>query len=196
MPSKRNTTAIDSDSEAAETDKPTPKKMRVRGRGKHLSVRQRAQVQATFLDAFAKTANVTESCEIAGIHRSTVYDWQEHDEAFSLQYHVAEAEANDRIRTEIRRRAIDGWDEDVYQLGHFAGKVRKYSDTLLIFHAKARMPEYRDKLDVKAQVQAGASDGTDDTPEAAALARGFLLGLGSLATRRVSDPDGPGVSGE
>jgi hypothetical protein len=103
-----------------------------------------------FLDAFAEHANVMLAAREAGIHRSTVYVWLEQDEEFSLAYNQAKENAKDVIRAEIKRRAVDGWDEEVYQLGHFAGKVHKYSDTLLIFQAKMLMPEYRDKsqLDV------------------------------------------------
>src|SRR5205807_601275 len=65
-------------------------------------------------------------------------------------YHLADAAANAHIEAEIRRRAMEGWDEPVYQQGARVGTVRKYSDTLLIFYAKRRMPEYREKqaLDV------------------------------------------------
>jgi hypothetical protein len=47
---------------------------------------------------------------------------------------------------EIRRRAIEGWNDPVYQMGQRVGSVRKYSDVLLIFLAKRLMPEYRDKV--------------------------------------------------
>jgi len=59
------------------------------------------------------------------------------------------------VREEIDRRARRGWSETVYQLAKRAGTVRKYSDTLLMFHAKARMPEYRDKQ----QVELSGKDG-------------------------------------
>ena len=117
----------------------TPKK-----RGRMPAIRRKA-AQAAFLAAFEKSANVTQACRAADIDRSTFYDWMEKYETFSLLYHQAEQTANDNIRAEIFRRGHDGWDEAVYQLGKYRGTVRKYSDTLLIFLAKARMPEFREK---------------------------------------------------
>ncbi len=101
-----------------------------------------------FLDSFAENANVMLSARAAGIDRSTVYKWLEHDQDFSLAFNLAKENAKDVLRAEIKRRAVDGWDEEVYQLGHYAGTVRKYSDTLLIFQAKMLMPEYRDKSQI------------------------------------------------
>lgn len=98
-----------------------------------------------FLDAFAEHGIVLKAAQSAGIDRRTVYKWLEHDEKFMLAFNQAKENARDIVRAEIHRRAIEGWDEEVYQLGKYAGTMRKYSDTLLIFHAKALMPEYRDK---------------------------------------------------
>jgi hypothetical protein len=107
-----------------------------------------------FLDSFSENANVMLSARAAGIDRSTVYKWLEHDETFSLAFNQAKENAKDVLRAEIYRRSVEGWDEDVYQLAKFAGTVRKYDTTLLIFHAKMMMPEYRDKqtVDVNANV--------------------------------------------
>ncbi|SRR6266567_1379143 len=101
--------------------------------------------QAAFLVAFAQTAIVLSSAQEAGISRQTVYAWLEHDEPFSLAFNQAKEDARDVLRAEIYRRAHDGWDEPVWGPTALKGIVRKYSDTLLIFHAKAMMPEYRDK---------------------------------------------------
>src|SRR6266566_289944 len=118
---------------------PTPKK--------RLSTKQK---QRLFLEVFAENANVLLSARAAGINRSTVYEWIEHDEDFFFAYNQAKEDAKDVLRAEIYRRGVAGWDEDVYQLGKYRGTVRKYSDTLLIFHTKMLCPEYRDKqsLDV------------------------------------------------
>jgi hypothetical protein len=111
--------------------------------------------QCLFLDAYARQANVMVAAKAAGISRQTVYNWLEHDQDFSFAYHQAKEAAKDVIRAEIFRRGHDGWDEPVYQMGYYAGTVHKYSDTLLIFHAKMLMPEYREKsqVDINAQVQ-------------------------------------------
>lgn len=105
--------------------------------------------KALFLESFALNANVMLSARAAGVSRQAVYQWLEKDEDFSHAFNLAKEEAKDTIRAEIYRRGVEGWDEDVYQLAKFAGTVRKYSDTLLIFHAKALMSEYRDKQQIE-----------------------------------------------
>lgn len=105
--------------------------------------------QKLFLQAYAEHANVLLASKIAGVDRRTVYSWIEHDEAFSFSYNQAKEDAKDALRAEIYRRGVEGYEEDVYQLGKFAGTVRKYDTSLLIFHAKMLMPEYRDKQQIE-----------------------------------------------
>ena len=120
----------------------------VKRRGK-LTDADRAIAKAAFLEAYAKTGIVRPAAEIAGVSRQTVYEWQEHDEAFTIGFNQARQAADDAIRAEIHRRAIEGIDKPVYQGGRMVGTIREYSDTLLIFQAKARMPEYRDKQQIE-----------------------------------------------
>ena len=119
-------------------------------KGQRMTTEQRLEAQATFLEAYEHSANILRAAEQTEISREIVYYWLEHDERFLFAYHLADAAANAHIEAEIRRRAMEGWDEPVYQQGARVGTVRKYSDTLLIFYAKRRMPEYREKqaLDV------------------------------------------------
>ena len=102
-------------------------------------------VQRLFLDAFSEHANVLMAARAAGIHRSTVYDWLEHDQDFSFVFNQAKEAAKDVLRAEIYRRGKEGWDEPVFQQGKFVDTVRKFDSTLLMFHAKMMMPEYREK---------------------------------------------------
>jgi hypothetical protein len=103
----------------------------------------------------------------AGIERRLVYYWQEHDETFALKFQVAEQEANDVIRAELFKRAVQGIEKPVVSMGKVVyqdGKPlmeRVYSDNLLSLLAKARMPEFRDKqsVDLHATVN-GAVDST------------------------------------
>jgi hypothetical protein len=101
--------------------------------------------QKLFLEAYAEHANVLLASQKAHIHRTTVYVWLETDEDFSFAYNQAKEDAKDVLRAEIYRRGKEGWDESVYESGVLTKTVRKYSDTLLIFHSKALMAEYRDK---------------------------------------------------
>jgi hypothetical protein len=138
---------------------------RTRRPGQRMTAVQRKATQEVFLQAFSMTANVRASCLKAGIDRSLVYQWQEHDDAFSFKFKQAELDANDMIRGELFRRAVQGVDEPVISVGKLVYvedknkkmvplTIKKYSDSLLSLLAKARMPEFRDqsKVDVNAQV--------------------------------------------
>lgn len=106
------------------------------------------QKQALFLASFAETANVLMSARLAGVSRQMVYKWMEHDEPFSFAYNQAKEDANDVLRAEIYRRGKEGYDEQVLVNGKIQ-TVHKYSDTLLIFLAKSRMAEFREKQQVE-----------------------------------------------
>lgn len=124
-------------------DKRTPQKKR--RRGQHLEVKERARIQERFLTIFAQTANVMLACRAVSIGRATVYEWRNTDGKFRLHWEDAEEEANETIEAEIHRRAIVGVEEPVHYQGRRIDTIRRYSDTLLIFLAKARMPhKYRD----------------------------------------------------
>src|SRR5260221_1751153 len=138
-PETRNVKQVKRETHAQVDTHLTPKK--------DLSTKDR---QRLFLEAFSEHANVLVAARAADISRQIVYTWLEHDEDFSFAYNQAKEDAKDVIRAEIYRRGHDGVEESVYQQGVFVQTVRKYSDTLLIFHAKMLMPEYREKttLDV------------------------------------------------
>ena len=110
-----------------------------------MSDEERAETQTLFLAAYERTANIITAADEVGIDRTLPYYWQEHDEQFSIAYGLADKAANALIEAEIRSRAIDGWLEPLVSAGQHVADVRKKSDTLLIFLAKRRMPEYRDK---------------------------------------------------
>lgn len=65
------------------------------------------------------------------------------EEEFEAQYLEARGRDPEAIRAEIRRRAIDGVEEDVYYQGDVVGQVRRYSDSLLAKLAEAHLPEYQ-----------------------------------------------------
>lgn len=160
-----------------------------------MNAKRRQEAQEAFLTAYAETGIITFAAVAANVARQTVYEWQEHDETFSLRFHEAEAIANDCIRSEIHRRAVTGWEEPVYQLAKYAGTVRKFSDTLLIFEAKRRMPEYRDKVDVKATIQGSVTHDINlaEDAEAASHVTAYFRRLTQL---RADESAGTGVSGE
>jgi hypothetical protein len=102
-----------------------------------------------FLAAFAQGANITQAALAAQVGRRTVYDARDRDEAFAAGWATALEEAADRIRAEVHRRAIEGWEEPVFgRIGKDRdgqiGVVRKFDSGLLARLAVAHCPEFRD----------------------------------------------------
>ena len=71
------------------------------------------------------------------------------DPEFEADYQAARADGDDVIRAEIHRRGVDGVKRAIYHDGKVVGHKQEYSDQLLMFLAKARMPqEFGDKQQV------------------------------------------------
>ncbi len=109
-----------------------------------------------FIDALAKTGNVSDAAELAGIGRRSAYDWRRDDLSFAAEWDDAIDQAADRMEREAFRRAVEGTDKPVFgSLGQGmgsgeVGRVKEYSDTLLIFLLKAARPEkYRERAEVR-----------------------------------------------
>lgn len=98
----------------------------------------------------ALTGKFDDAAKAAGVTLRTGWNWRHNDEEpdFLRAVKVAEGLAGDRLEAEIVRRALDGWEEPVYQGGRMVGTVRKFSDTLLIFQTKKARPEYRDRHEI------------------------------------------------
>jgi hypothetical protein len=124
-----------------------------RAQGQNIPADERADYQARFLAAFRTHGIITRACDEIGVDRETVRGWEEHDESFSPQYASAKEAVNDIYREAARKRAIDGTESFVVNQGKLVydpetGQPlieRKYSDALLQFVMKAKMPEFREK---------------------------------------------------
>lgn len=123
----------------------------IRGKGEKLTRAETQLLQEKFLKTFSETANVRSACIDAGIDRSTIRKWEEHDEHFSFRYKLAKDEADDLVRAEIRRRAVEGYERPRVSCGKLVyddeGNLvteTVYSDNLLALLARARLPEFRE----------------------------------------------------
>lgn len=111
---------------------------------------QSALLKSRFLEAFRQTGVILSAAEAAGCARRSIYNWLEHDEEFAAAYRQAEVESTERLEREMIRRAVEGTEKPVFQGGQLVGKIREYSDTLLIFALKARKPHvYRERVEVQ-----------------------------------------------
>lgn len=114
-----------------------------------MSEEEHTEAKRVFLEEYAKGGIVTPALQKAGVSFPTYSRWKEHDEDFVNGFRLAREAANDVIRNEIKRRGIEGTEEPVFYMGEEVATVRKYSDTLLIFLAKSRMPEFREKQQIE-----------------------------------------------
>jgi hypothetical protein len=112
--------------------------------------------RATFLSALEASGNVSASARRAGMHRGTAYRYRQADPEFRAAWDEALEVAADALEAEVRRRAVDGWDEPVFYDGKVCGYIRRYDDRLLMFLMKAYRPEFRDHAPVRS---------TGDQPE-------------------------------
>ena len=111
-----------------------------------------------FLNTFAQTGNLMLSCRAANIGRSAIYDYLERNvDGFANRYADAEKEACEALEAEAYRRGVQGVEEPVHYQGERVDTIRKYSDTLLIFLMKGRMPyKYRDNWEGEAPPPGGS----------------------------------------
>lgn len=94
-----------------------------------------------FLAAYAKVATVRYACKMAKISRTTHYQWMKDDQQYKVAFGDAKLDACDNLEEEASRRAMEGCEEVVYYQGEECGRIRKYSDVLLIVLMKANMPD-------------------------------------------------------
>lgn len=102
-----------------------------------------------FLKQLAKVPNVGMACKVAGIDRGTAYNLRSRDVEFRKQWKKALNQSIDILEKEMWRRAVIGTKEPVYFQGKECGEIKKYSDTLAIFMAKAYRPrKYRERYEI------------------------------------------------
>ncbi len=117
------------------------------------TITERAKKQDLFIEAYLECGIIRDAClavTVGGkaLSRNRPGEWARDNPEFRERYIAAREEVNDKIEKEIYRRAVLGWDEPVYQGGKQVGAIHKYDSTLLIFLAKANMPDkYRDKFE-------------------------------------------------
>jgi hypothetical protein len=117
-----------------------------------------SEADEVFLSALAECGHVGKSAKAAGYCRRTVYARRQKDTRFAELWDKAAEIGVAGLEDEARRRAFEGWHEPVHFQGRATGKIRKYSDTLLIFLLKAARPEkYRDNARVEVTGDGGGA---------------------------------------
>lgn len=126
--------------------------------GRPQSVRARKAGQIRFLEAFAATGTVTGAARKTKINRQTHKKWLDTDPEYASRFSDAKEELADDLETELRQRALEGWDEPVFHKGESVGFVRRRSDTCLVHLLNAtRTESLRDR-----QEKSSSYPGLDD----------------------------------
>lgn len=126
--------------------------------------------EKVFLDALACTCNVSKACLVAGLSRTTVYEWRSENPDFAARWDQARRVGADVIEDEAIRRAVEGIDEPIYYQGVLVDTVKRYSDTLAIFLLKGAKPEvYKDRIQSEVSGPGGAPIQIDDATAAEKL---------------------------
>jgi len=97
--------------------------------------------QRAFIEAYCRLGTVGKARKATKLHYAQHYKWLQADPLYREAFEWAKMVVNGQIEDEIYRRGVQGWLEPVYYQGEVCGRVRRYSDGLLTFLAKARMPE-------------------------------------------------------
>jgi len=84
---------------------------------------------------------ISVACERVGINRNELYKAIEKDPKLREAINRAQDNGGDSLEDEAYRRAVEGWDEPVFNRGVLVGYVRKYSDKLLALMLEGAKPE-------------------------------------------------------
>ena len=135
------------------TQKATPRKPGKIGR----PPRGTADWTEVFLEALLEGLHVRDACTVAVVNSRVAYRRRDEHEAFRLAWAKAIEIGTDALETEAARRAYHGVLKPVFHKGEVCGHVREYSDGLLQFLLRARVPaKYRDNQRFE---HSGANDG-------------------------------------
>lgn len=91
-----------------------------------------------FLEAYKSTnGNITDSAAIAGVNRTTYYNWLQDDTDFAMQILDSEANLNDEIRQVLIQKAAEG------------------DMTAVIFYLKNRHPDFKQQSSFGLELKKG-----------------------------------------
>jgi hypothetical protein len=99
-----------------------------------------------FLAAIRDGLHVREAAATANVDGTMPYHRRDEDEAFRAAWEQASKIGTKALEAEAGRRSYHGTTRAVYYMGEECGRIREYSDTLLMFLLRARKPKkYRDR---------------------------------------------------
>lgn len=100
-----------------------------------------------FLGHLSRVGVIDHAAQLSAVARQTVYDRRNADPEFAAAMSAAIESHTQVMEQEMIRRAVEGTERPVFHQGLECGRIREYSDTLLIFALKARRPDvYRENI--------------------------------------------------
>ena len=113
----------------------------------HKDKRSTKKRKKEFLLKLEQTASMTRAAKLSKVPRRTVYDWIDNDEEFAKDLEKSKLIAVEALEDEAVRRAFEGTVRPIYQGGKEVGKIREYSDTLMVMLMKGNLPEkYKERF--------------------------------------------------
>lgn len=147
-----------------------------------------------FINALRDEGNVSTAAFRADISRQTAYRHRRDFVTFREQWEDALEEATDKLELEARRRALEGTLKPVYYQGEEVGKVREYSDTLMIYLLKVhRYEKQKPPLRLEHTGKDGGPIQTEEKlPDVSKLSDDDLRTLQNILSGAGESPDGDG----
>jgi len=143
--------------EAVETANPTNHRARRRRQGQSIEMEERQRCQESFLAALKGAPNVVLASKIAGIHRSTAYEWYHSNQTFREGWDEALLEGAENLEAVAIDWAVQGVQEPVFHLGRVVGAKFVRSERMLELLLRAHMPwKYRPNYDGEAPPPGGS----------------------------------------
>ena len=101
------------------------------------------------IEAYAEYGTIGKAAEMSGVSYETIRKARIENPQFDESMEVAWKRYGDLVADEVRRRAVEGWEEPVFQRGELIGHVRKYSDRMLELMAKRTNTEFKERVAVE-----------------------------------------------
>lgn len=100
-----------------------------------------------FLEKLGQCGVIEHAARLAIVGKRTVYERRDADPEFAAAMSAALESHIQVMEQEMIRRAVEGTERPVFHQGLECGRIREYSDTLLIFALKAKRPDvYRENI--------------------------------------------------
>lgn len=136
-------------------DPRAPKRTRIKINGKTIQIKQKqaydkgrfdTEMREGYLALIREGVTNKDAAAACGAGTKYFQRRRKEDPDFEQAYQEARADGDDVIRAEVHRRGVEGVKQAIYHDGKVVGHKQVYSDNLLMFLAKSRMPdEFGDK---------------------------------------------------